>query len=35
MTKWNCERLEARLDDYLEGRLAAADLQAADAHARS
>lgn len=32
---WTCAQLDARLDDYLEGRLPAADQRAADAHARA
>ena len=32
---WDCAQLERRLDDFLEGRLAAAELAAADAHARA
>lgn len=32
---WTCAQLDARRDDYLEGRLPAADQRAADAHARA
>jgi len=32
---WTCAQLDARRDDYLDGRLAAAELRAADAHARA
>jgi hypothetical protein len=32
---WSCAQLEARRDDYLEGRLPAAELRAADTHARA
>lgn len=32
---WTCTQLDARLDDYLEGRLPAADLAAAETHARA
>ena len=32
---WDCAQLERRLDDFLEGRLAAAELGEADAHARA
>ena len=32
---WTCAQLDARRDDYLDGRLPAADLGAADAHARA
>jgi hypothetical protein len=31
---WDCAQLERRLEDFLEGRLAAAELAAADSHAR-
>jgi hypothetical protein len=32
---WDCAQLERRLDDFLEGRLAAADHAQAEAHARA
>jgi len=32
---WTCAQLDALRDDYLDGRLPAADLGAADAHARA
>src|SRR3990167_2890486 len=32
---WTCAQLDALRDDYLDGRLPAADLRAADAHARA
>ena len=32
---WDCTQLDARLEDYLEGRLAPAEQTAADAHARA
>ena len=32
--KWNCQQLESRLNGYLEGKMAALELQAADEHAR-
>lgn len=32
---WDCAQLERCLDDFLEGRLAAAELAEADAHARA
>jgi len=32
---WTCAQLEARRDDYLDGRVSAAELRAADAHARA
>lgn len=32
---WTCAQLEERLSDYLEGRLSAAELAAAEAHARA
>lgn len=33
--KWNCQQLESRLNGYLEGKMAALELQAADEHARA